>query len=298
MWRDRTRGVLLAATLVLSASGVASAASKEHQQMMADIRMLQEQTALLRAQLSELRDVLKAVGSKIDEQSGVSRKAFADQKLLVDTISSDLRVVREKVDDNNVRISSLSQELEAVRMAMPAVGAMPPAVGDPAAGGAPPAGGVGQPPAGAANPAVSPQRLYDQAWGDYVGAQYNLAIAGFENYIRSYPKSELAGEAQYFIGESYYLQGMYREAVTAYDRGISDYPNGKRIPDLYFKRGMALNALGQTDRARESWEFVLKNFPNSDAGRLARQRLDQLIRKDPLAGPEENDAATSAAPTL
>jgi tol-pal system protein YbgF len=282
MWRNHARRILLAGTMLLSVAGVASAANKEHQQMLADIRMLQEQTALLRAQLSELRDVMKAVGAKLDEQAGASRKAFADQKLLVDTISSDLRVVREKVDDNNVRISSLSQELEAVRMAMPPVGALPQAGGgDPSAAGAPPAGAAGQPPAGAVNPAVSPQRLYDQAWGDYVGAQYNLAISGFENYLRTFPKSELAGESQYFIGESYYLQGMYREAVSAYDRGISDYPNNKRLPDMYFKRGMALNALGQTDRARESWEFVLKNYPNSDAGRLARQRLDQLIRREP-----------------
>jgi tol-pal system protein YbgF len=281
MWRDRALRVVVAVVVLLGASGVASAANKEHQQMMADIRMLQEQTALLRAQLSELREVLKAVGTKLDEQAGGSRKAFADQKLLVDTISSDLRVVREKVDDNNVRVSSLSQELEAVRMAMPQVGAMPPAAGDAAAGAAP-TGAAGQPPSGAANPAVSPQRLYDQAWGDYVGSQYNLAIAGFENYIRTYPKSELAGESQYFIGESYYQQGMYREAVTAYERGISDYPNSKRIPDIYYKRGMALNALGQTDRARESWEFVVKNNPNSEAGRLALQRLNQLIRKDPI----------------
>jgi tol-pal system protein YbgF len=290
MWRECSVRLVLAGALLLAGSGAASAASKEHQQMMADIRMLQEQTALLRAQLSELRDVLKAVGTKLDEQAAVSRKAFADQKLLVDTISNDLRVVRERVDDNNVRVSSLSQELEAVRMALPQPGATPPASGgEPGAAGPPPAGVAGPPPTGAAAPSVSPQRLYDQAWGDYVGAQYNLAIAGFENYIRTFPKSELAGDAQYFVGESYYQQGTYREAVTAYDRGISDYPNSKRIPDMYFKRGMALNALGQTDRARESWEFVLKNYPNSDAGRLARQRLDQLIRKDPQAEDEDEE---------
>jgi tol-pal system protein YbgF len=279
--------------MLLSASGLASAANKEHQQMMADIRMLQEQTALLRAQLSELGEVMKAVRSKLDDQAGASRKAFADQKLLVDTMSGDLRVVREKLDDNNVRISSLSQELEAVRMSLPATGAAQPAAGGEPAAGAAPIGAAGQPPAGTATPAVSPQRLYDQAWGDYVGAQFNLAISGFENYIRSFPKSELAGEAQYFIGESYYQQGAYRDAVTAYDRGISDYPNSKRIPDMYFKRGMALNALGQTDRARESWEYVLKNFPSSDAGRLARQRLDQLIRKEPR---EQNEAQDQLEP--
>lgn len=275
MVRERALAYILAVALLPAASGVASAANREHQQMMADIRMLQEQTALLRAQLAALNDALRAVGTKLDEQAGATRKAFADQKLLVDTISSDLRVVRERIDDNNVRISSLSQELEAVRLALPQGAAQVP----PAGGGDQPAPTVGTPPAGAANPAVSPQRLYDEAWADYVGSQYNLAIAGFENYIRTFGRTERAGDAQYFIGESYYLQGMFKDAAAAYDRGISDYPNSKRLPDMYFKRGMALNALGQTDRARESWEYVVKNFPNSDAGRLARQRLDQITRR-------------------
>jgi tol-pal system protein YbgF len=291
MARERSLRLVLAIVLLLAACGSASAANKEHQQMMADIRMLQEQTALLRAQLAKLNDTLRDVGTKLDGQADVSRKAFADQKLLVDTISSNLQVVREKVDDNNVRISSLSQELEAVRLTIPqAIGAAAAA----ASGGAPATAPGGQPPAsplapspGAPQPGVSPQKMYELAWGDYIGAQYNLAISGFENYIRTYPRSEQAGDAQYFIGESHYLQGMFREAATAFDRGIADYPNSKRVPDMYWKRGMAQNALGQTDRARESWEFVVRTFPNSDAGRLARQRLDQMIRKDPGSDEDE-----------
>jgi tol-pal system protein YbgF len=285
MARERSLRLVLAAALLLAACGFASAANKEHQQMMADIRILQEQTAMLRGQLERLNETLQKVGTQLEGQSDVSRKAFADQKLLVDTISSNLQVVREKVDDNNVRISSLSQELEAIRLTIPqAIGAAAAA----ASGGAPatpPGGQFGAPPQApsstAPQPGVSPQRLYELAWGDYVGAQYNLAISGFENYIRTYPRSEQAADSQYFIGESYYQQGMFREAATAFDRGIADYPNSKRVPDMYWKRGMAQNAMGQTERARESWEFVVKTFPNSDAGRLARQRLDQLIRKAP-----------------
>ena len=300
MARERSFRLVMAVVLLLAACGAASAANKEHQQMMAEIRMLQEQTALLRGQLEKLNETLQKVGTQLASQTDASRKAFADQKLLVDTISSNLQVVREKVDDNNVRISSLSQELEAVRLTIPqAIGAAAAA----AAGGpptTPPGGqpaGAAQPPSPAAPPpGVSPQRTYELAWGDYVGAQYNLAISGFENYIRSYPRSEQAGDAQYFIGESYYQQGMFKEAVAAFDRGITDYPNSKRVPDMYWKRGMAQNALGQTDRARESWEFVVKNFPNSDAGRLARQRLDQMIRKDPSSDKDVRAGATSPAP--
>ena len=286
MVRERVLGFVLVAALVPAAAGVASAANKEHLQMMAEIRMLQEQTALLRAQLTALNETLRVLGTKLDEQAGASRKALADQKLSIDTIGDDVRVVREKVDDNNVRVSSLSQELEAIRTAV-AQGPAPvsaPTGADAAtpAGGQPPAAAN---PAGAQPPAQSPQRLYDTAWADYVAAQYNLAIAGFENYIRTFPRSEQAGDAQYFIGECYYQQGMFKEAAAAYDRGITAYPGSQKVPDMYFKRGMAFNALGLVDRARESWEYVVKTFPNSDAGRLARQRLDQIIRRTPSAAP-------------
>jgi len=289
MSREVSSRFALAALLTVTLSATAGAANKEHQQMMADIRMLQEQTQLLQAHLVALTEALRTVTAKLDEQAGTSRKAFADQKVLTDTISSDLRVVREKVDDNNVRIGSLSQELEALRMAIPQAPSAPvtPTGGD-QPGAPPPAAGNTQPQAPPpVNPGVSPDRLYTMAWADFGAGQYNLAISGFENYIRSFPKSEQAGGAQYYIGESYYQQGMFREAVTAYDRGISDYPNSKMLPDMYYKRGLALNALGQTDRARESWEFVVKTYPNSDAGRLAKQSLERMIRRDDPAGEDD-----------
>jgi len=285
MVRERVLGFVLVAALTPAAAGVASAANKEHLQMMAEIRMLQEQTALLRAQLTALNETLRALGTKLDEQAGVSRKALADQKLSIDTIGDDVRVVREKVDDNNVRVSSLSQELDAIRAAIAqeaAQGAQPQAAdaANPAGPPTPPAAGQA-----AQSPAQSPQRLYDSAWADYVASQYNLAITGFENYISKFPRSEQAGDAQYFIGECYYQQGMFKEAASAYDRGITTYPNSQKVPDMYFKRGMAFNALGLVDRARESWEYAVKTFPNSEAGRLARQRLDQIIRKALSSGP-------------
>jgi tol-pal system protein YbgF len=269
--------LLIVATIV---SMPASAANREHQQMMADIRMLQEQTQQLQLTLAGLGEAIRAVSAKLDEQAGTSRKAFADQKLLVDNITSDIRVVREKVDDNNVRISSLSQDLEALRLAIPP---------NPPTGQAPPselpAGEAGATPPTPAPPAaqpalgVSPQRAYDTAWADYAGGQYTLAIEGFDAYIKNFPRSDLAGDAQYFIGESQYQQGKFKEAVAAYDRVIADYATSRKIPDAYYKRGLALNALGLTDRARESWEFVVKTYPNSDAGRLARQRLEQPVKK-------------------
>src|SRR5919204_6703135 len=136
---------LMAIVLVtVFATRTAAAANKEHQQLAADIRMLQEQAQLLQNMLTSLNETLKAVNTRLDDQNNAIRKAFADQKLLIDNLSSDLRVVREKVDDNNVRIASLTQELDALRQAMQQMsmrptptepGVMPPA-GQPTSGAA------------------------------------------------------------------------------------------------------------------------------------------------------------------
>ena len=117
------RGVLVAGLVM--AAGPASAANKEHQQLMADIRMLQEQAQQLQNLLGTLNDTIKAVNARLDDQANASRKAFADQKVIIDTLGSDSRVIREKLDDNNVRIGSLSQEVDALRHAIDQLSSFP-----------------------------------------------------------------------------------------------------------------------------------------------------------------------------
>src|SRR5262245_59639559 len=104
--------------IVLATTQPADAANKEHQQLMADLRMLQEQSQTLQNLIGQVTDALKATNTRLDQQAETTRKAFADQKLVIDTLSNDVRVVREKLDDNNVRVGSLTQEVEALRQAV------------------------------------------------------------------------------------------------------------------------------------------------------------------------------------
>ncbi|MGH9176563.1 MAG: hypothetical protein ACRD1H_19500, partial [Vicinamibacterales bacterium] len=104
-----------ALTLTLGLPSSASAQNRREMQMMADIRMLQEQNQQLQVALTQLGDTLKTVTARLDEQANANRKGFADQNLKVDQFGTDLRVVRERVDETNVRIASLSQEVEALR---------------------------------------------------------------------------------------------------------------------------------------------------------------------------------------
>jgi tol-pal system protein YbgF len=280
-------GGLGALLVVLAGAAPAAAQSRREMQMMADVRMLQEQTQQLQQQLTaaidQLAATLKAINSRVDEQAAATRKSFADQKLAVDQFGSDLRAVRERIDENTTRITSLAQEVEALRLAIPQfpVTTAPPA--DPAAPGTPGANpdATAPPPSVALAPGMSPARLYNTALADFTAGQWALCIDGFSTYLRSFARTDLGDDAQWYIGECYHQDGKFAEAIDAYNRVISNYPKGDRVPDAYYKRGIALSSTGQTDRARESFETLMTSYPDHDMARMAKQQIDRLNRGKP-----------------
>src|SRR3954470_9571672 len=88
----------LALALISLCPAPAAAVDREHQQIEADIRMLQEQAQQLQQMLAGLGDALKQLSSKIDDQTALERKAFADAKVQIDNVSGDLRIIRERTD--------------------------------------------------------------------------------------------------------------------------------------------------------------------------------------------------------
>ena len=121
---------------VLLAPRPASAASKEQQLLMAELRIMQQNQQQLAQSLLALAESLKTVTGRLDEQSTTSRKALADQRLLIEGMTDTVRTLREKSDDTNVRLSSITQELESIRQtisSLPQPAAVAPAVVDPAA---------------------------------------------------------------------------------------------------------------------------------------------------------------------
>ncbi|HEX7796434.1 MAG TPA: tetratricopeptide repeat protein [Vicinamibacterales bacterium] len=285
--KTKTLGALLALALAgtLMLPAPAAAADKETRQMMADIRILQEQSQQLQNQISALiatlNESIKAVNARMEEQTNANRKSMADQKLVIDTISNDLRVLREKVDDNSVRVGSLGQEIDALRQSVSAIGTRPAgletAAGDPAAAGVAPTDPGAPPVAGAAAVGTSPKKLLDGALADYFAGQYDLAALGFESYVRTFPQSPEAPEAQLRAGNSYLQTGKNDKAVDAYDVVIRTYPKSSSVAEAYLKKGQALMNLKQYDRARESFDYVVKNFaPDNASVSIAQQRLIDL----------------------
>ena len=77
------------------------------------------------------------------------------------------------------------------------------------------------------------------------------------------------------IGNSYFNDRKCDNAVEAYNAVIRNYPNGNAVPEAYFKKGLALQSLGQRDPAREALEYVVKTYPDSSAALLAKQALSR-----------------------
>jgi len=286
------RHSVLAAVCIVVFAGTAlrpaPAAAQEQRQMMADIRMLQEQSQQLQILLNALTETLRAVNARLDQQSESTRKAFADQRLNLDALANDLRVVREKVDDSNIRIGSLSQEVDALRQSVVRINVVPPsATGEPLPDGSVPPAPDGSAPAATPPattdagampmaPGTSPQRLWDMAFAEYGAGQFDLAIMGFEAYVKSFPRSDSADDAQVYICSAYLNDGKYEEAVSSCDMAIRTYPEGSALAEAYYRKGVALQSLERPDEARTSFEYILKTYPDTVAATLAKQRLEAI----------------------
>lgn len=275
-------GVMLVVLFVWATPARPIAADREHQQIIADIRMLQEQAQQLQAALSGLGDALKAMTTRIDDQNTIERKAFADGKVQMDGISNDIRIVREKVDETNVRLGSIAQEIESLRDALPQQGATPPPSTTSEAA-VPLPDGTTPPPVAVATttppPGISPERLWSSSFGDYGAGNYSLAISGFGSYLMYFPKGSHAAEAQLYIGQAYDADKKPNDAITAYDRVITNYPAAtEQVASAYYKRGLVMESLGQTDRARQSYDTAVKQYPTAASAILAKNRLEALSR--------------------
>jgi tol-pal system protein YbgF len=277
------------AAMVVSASlpPAAAAQNREHQQIAADVRMLQEQTQQLAVTLGALNtalaDALEALYVRMDQVADSARQTAADQKVAIDSVGEGVRIMRERSNDTNVRMGELREELEALRITVQALqqaALAPPLPLDPDAPIDPDAP-VALPELPPALPlpstaGLSPTRLYETARADYFAGQWTSAINGFDAFLRAFPRSEQSDDAQFHIGETHYAQNAWTDAIGAYNQVILNYPGTNAVPDALYKRGLAEEHLGDMEAARISWETVSENFPDSDAGRLAGQNLDRL----------------------
>jgi tol-pal system protein YbgF len=265
-----SRGSLVpGAVLCLVALAAPARADKDVERLQVQVTALQTQIQDMKNAVELLRMDLKRLNELMAEQNASVRSTVLDRRMSDEAVQTSLREISDRLND-------LSAQMDA------RAAAAPPALGGPSAEPAsgpvtnPPPGPTGvpsSPPIPAAG-APAPRELYSQAYADYARGNFDLAIQEYEEYLRNYPDTDLADNAQYWIGECLYAKKQFGEAIAAWDTMLRTYPASDKIPDARFKKGMALERLGRRTQALIEYRYVVDRYPNSEAGRRAREKLN------------------------
>jgi tol-pal system protein YbgF len=219
----------------------------------------------------------------LDQRVQRIERVLTNQSLLdlaqrIDRVQNDLRGIRGEVEvlqnsneggKNQTR--SLYGDLEKRLAALETLGGV-------AGAGAGGVGGAAMPPPVIGAPAGGEQATYDAAFTALKASDYPKAIAGFRNFVATYPTSPLASNAQYWLGEAHYVNREYQNAITAFQRVTTDWPESRKAPDALVKIGFTQAALSRNGDARVTLEDVVRRYPGSEAAQLAAERLKRLPR--------------------
>ena len=123
---------------------------------------------------------------------------------------------------------------------------------------------------------LSPERQYEKAYGAYAKHHFKEAIALFRKFLQRYPKHDLADNAQYWIGETYYDMEDYPNAILAFKEVVTLYAERSKAPDALLKIGYSYVALDDPVNARNYFKRVISNYPFSEAEAKARAKLKEL----------------------
>jgi len=220
-----------------------------------------------------METVLGQLERQTRDQTAEVQKQLAALQSRTETLSGDLARVGARVDELSQQLENLSRQARA---------APPPAA---APRPAPP------PPRDASGP--QPTDVYQTAYIDFSKGNYPLAIQGFREFLRRFPEADLAGNAQYWIGEAYFslargyatqgqadkASGTLEQAVQEFRKVIVNYPRGEKVPTALYKEALALLELKQPSLAEARLQYLLDHFPQSEEAPLARDRLAALKKQ-------------------
>jgi tol-pal system protein YbgF len=200
----------------------------------------------------------------------ISNQSLLDMANQMESLRNDVRAMHNDVDVLSHSLESarkqqkdLYADLDARLKAVEARGGAAAAAG--AAAGA-----------GDAQSAESDKGAYQAAFDLLKAGQYDRAITGFQAFLSTYPNSALADNAQYWLGEAYYVNKQFPESLAAFQRVVEKFPGSRKLPDALLKIGYCDYELKDYSAARSALEQVPAKFPDSASARLAQQRLEKM----------------------
>jgi tol-pal system protein YbgF len=271
--------VLLA--LLVAAAGMAQPAAAQNTksqliQIQTQLQIMQDSMTKMQQSFDERMGVMKELVTT--QTDNVNKMGVAVQNLQktlgsqttdasskVDQISGQIQAMHDSVDELKARMAKLSKQLDDIQAGQHAITT-------------PATGPAGTTPGGPGSAAQAPpaDQLYNDALRDYTTGKNDLAGQEFAQYLQFYGTTDLAGNAQFYLGEIQYRQGNLAGAVQSYNKVLDQYPGGNKSAAAQLKKGYALLDLGQKSEGVAELRSLISRYPKSPEAAQARDRLTKL----------------------
>jgi tol-pal system protein YbgF len=249
----------------------------------------QAELVKLRGDMNDLRAEVKDVKGRIPDVSSLNKRqeqleasskgtsdlqrAIADQGARYDQLVTDLQIMQGRLDENNFHMKELAQKLDEKTYRISELTARVEQLESKLATA----------PAVTATTEKKPQsrtpgpgEAYQQAKTDYDKGNFDLAIAGFGNYLKQFPDASQADSAQYWIGECWYSKKEYHKAIEEFQKVLKEHPKSEKAPGARLKIGFSYLNEKNTPKARENLNKVIKDYPGTPEAEKAKDRLKKI----------------------
>jgi len=258
----------------------AFATSKDMVQLQTQVQDLADRMARMQQSFDERMGVMRNLVeqstdnvNKLAESVQTMQKGLqqqnGDSQTKLDQVSGQIQTLNDSVDELKARLAKASKQLDDMQAQQQNLPTSAPGQNAPAA-----TPGAGGPPAASLAPPADV--LYNNALRDYNSARYDLAASQFQDYLKYYPNTDLAGNAQFYLADMEYRSGNFEAAVAAYDKVIEQFPGGNKTAAAQLKKGYSLLELGRKEAGVRELNALIQRYPRSIEATQARERLHKL----------------------
>jgi tol-pal system protein YbgF len=237
-----------------------------------------QDSTVMRTLIEQSNDTVGKLNGTMSGLQKSVQDVQANSGARLDTMSTQVQGLSDNLEEIKSRLGKLNQQLVDLQNTVQSVDAK-------ISGGSVPAGATSGsvsgssstlPASSSSGPAPSADTLYSNGLRDITSGKYDLAHSEFEDYLKYYGDTDLASNAQFYLGEIAYSQRQYSQAVSEYDKVLTNYPKSFKLAPARLKKGMALIEMGQKTSGVKELREVVKRYPGTEEERRARAKLKEL----------------------
>jgi tol-pal system protein YbgF len=284
--RSTLLSAVIVAMLMISSAPSAHAVNKETIQLQTQVQQLldlvqrlqstiDQQFGALQHQVQQNTDALAGVTQTVNTLAQKLQAQSDASGAKVDAISGQVQGMNDSVDELKSRLAKVDKQLQDIQTTLQNLQSPSSAPATAAPTAASPSGEVA-PPAESQVQGPPLKSTYESGLRDYNAAKYELATQEFGDVLHYYPTDDLAGNAQFYLGEVAFRQGRYKDAIKAYDAVLEQFSGNVKAPAAQLHKADSLIQLGQKEAGIREFRSLIQRHPQSPEGQQARSRLNSM----------------------